>query len=298
MSATVSSQPHAPVPAPAPAASPVQVHVTSAQRIEELGRIIMAYSEVTERLQQSHDQLKQQVENLRRELGEKNRLLERKNRLAALGEMAAGMAHEIRNPLGGIQLYTSLLARDVATQPQAHQLVQKISGGVKHLESLVSQVLQFTREIRANVQEMDLAESIEHAAELAQRRQSDDVLVHLNGPRPLVIQGDPVLLGQAALNLILNAVEAMHGRGEVQVSWSAPPARADAKQFHLVVRDTGPGIPANILDKIFNPFFTTKDTGTGLGLAIVHRIVEAHDGAISATNCDGAQGGARFEIRI
>jgi signal transduction histidine kinase len=277
---------------------------------------------VTERLQQSHDLLKQQVENLRQELGEKNRLLERKNRLAALGEMAAGMAHEIRNPLGGIQLYTSLLAKDVREQPQAHQLVQKISGGVKHLESLVSQVLQFTREIRANLQEMDLADVIEQAAELAQHRcichlapghdrgligiaserDSDDndhraVIVHLNGPRPLVIQGDPVLLGQAALNLILNAVEAARGRGDVHVSWSAPvPSQSDAKQFHLVVRDAGPGIPTNILDKIFNPFFTTKDTGTGLGLAIVHRIVESHDGSIAASN--SPDGGAKFEIRV
>src|SRR6476659_5516463 len=84
-----------------------------ARRIDELGRIIMAYSEVTERLQQSHDQLKQTVQSLRTELGEKNRLLERKNRLAALGEMAAGLAHEIRNPLGGIQLYASLLEKDL-----------------------------------------------------------------------------------------------------------------------------------------------------------------------------------------
>src|SRR5688572_8040029 len=210
----------------------------SAQRVEELGRIILAYSGVTEKLQQSHDQLRQTVLKRGDELGEKNRLLERKNRLAALGEMAAGMAHEIRNPLGGIQLYTSLLARDVAQQPQTHQLVQKISGGVKRLESLVSQVLQFTREIRANVQEMDLAEVIEQAAELARQRQSDACGVHLYGPRPLVVQGDPVLLGQAALNLILNAVEAMHGRGAVHVTWSAPPApRFDAKQFHLTVRD-------------------------------------------------------------
>ena len=282
------------------ASAPTQPHPHSAQRIEELGRIIMAYSEVTERLQQSHDQLKQQVESLRAELGEKNRLLERKNRLAALGEMAAGMAHEIRNPLGGIQLYTSLLARDVAQQPPTHQLVQKISGGVKRLEALVSQVLQFTREIRANVQAMDLADVVEQAAELARQRHTDELVVHLNGPRPLEVQGDPVLLGQAALNLILNAVEAVNGRGEVRVTWSAPPAGSDAKQFHLVVRDTGPGIAPGVLDKIFNPFFTTKDAGTGLGLAIVHRIVESHDGAISATNAEdaGAGGGARFEIRI
>ena len=85
----------------------------AARRMEELGRIILAYSEVTEQLEQSHDQLTATVASLREELGEKNRLLERKNRLAALGEMAAGLAHEIRNPLGGIQLYASLLAQDL-----------------------------------------------------------------------------------------------------------------------------------------------------------------------------------------
>src|SRR3982750_2628418 len=129
----------------------------SSQRIEELGRIIMAYSEVTDKMQQSHEKLQETVVRLREELGEKNRLLERKNRLAALGEMAAGMAHEIRNPLGGIHLYASMLAKDVSDRPASAQLVQKISGGVKRLESLVSQVLQFTREMRPSVVEMDLA---------------------------------------------------------------------------------------------------------------------------------------------
>src|SRR4051794_35927009 len=88
------------------------------RRLEELGRIILAYSDVTEKLQQSHDQLTSTVVALRQELGEKNRLLERKNRLAALGEMAAGMAHEIRNPLGGIQLYASLLADDLKSRSE------------------------------------------------------------------------------------------------------------------------------------------------------------------------------------
>ena len=82
----------------------------------------------------------------------------------------------------------------------------------------------------------------------------------------------------------------------MRVRFSAAPAGSDVKQFHLEVCDDGPGIPPHVLDKIFNPFFTTKDTGTGLGLAIVHRVVEAHDGTILATNADG--GGARFEIRV
>src|SRR6187399_906761 len=104
--------------------SPPTTQVENARRIEELGRIIIAYSEVTEKLQQSHDQLNETVRALQSELGEKNRLLERKNRLAALGEMAAGLAHEIRNPLGGIQLYASMLAKDVGTMPASLDLVK------------------------------------------------------------------------------------------------------------------------------------------------------------------------------
>src|SRR5690348_6597261 len=111
--------------APMNPATVSQSLVSPTQRIEELGRIIMAYSEVTERLQQSHEKLQETVIALREELGEKNRLLERKNRLAAVGEMAAGMAHEIRNPLGGIQLYASMLAKDVASMPASVELVKK-----------------------------------------------------------------------------------------------------------------------------------------------------------------------------
>src|SRR3954466_15659486 len=134
--------------------------------MEELGRIILAYSEVTERLEQSHAQLTATVASLREELGEKNRLLERKNRLAALGEMAAGLAHEIRNPLGGIQLYASLLAQDLGDRPdlgESMTVVNKISAGVKRLEGLVGQVLQFSRDITANRVEADLAHVVEQA---------------------------------------------------------------------------------------------------------------------------------------
>jgi two-component system sensor histidine kinase FlrB len=274
-----------------------QSPVSPAQRIEELGRIILAYSEITEKLQQSHDQLNQTVEMLREELGEKNKLLERRNRLAALGEMAAGLAHEIRNPLGGIQLYASLLMKDLAEQPQAQQIVSKISAGVKRLEALVSQVLQFSREMTCNACEMDLAETIGQVIEMCEAHAiGKQIRVHVDGPSHLPIHGDPLLLGQAVMNLVLNAIEAMHGPGTVTVRFASPPAESDARQFHLIVRDTGPGIPSNILDRIFNPFFTTKDSGTGLGLAIVHRVVEAHNGTIHASNDSG--GGAKFEIRI
>jgi signal transduction histidine kinase len=279
------------------ATQPVIANATT-QRLEELGRIIMAYSEVTERLQQSHDHLSQQVEHLREQLSEKNRLLERKNRLAALGEMAAGMAHEIRNPLGGIQLYTSLLAKDVVDRPASAQIVGKIAAGVKRLESLVSQVLHFTREIKVNIAEMDLAQVVEQSVELAQQQAAaKKIEIKVDGPRPMSVLADPLQIGQALLNLLLNAIDATAALpGEIEVRYRPAPEESDARQFHLVVRDHGAGIPPTVFDRIFNPFFTTKETGTGLGLAIVHRVVEAHDGTIMAANAEG--GGARFEIRI
>lgn len=280
----------------APRASPPAPPDT-ARRIEELGRIILAYSEVTDRLQKSHEQLTQTVESLREELSEKNRQLERKNRLAALGEMAAGLAHEIRNPLGGIHLYASMLAQDLGDREEPLRIVRKISSGVKRLEELVGRVLQFTREITIQPQPMDLAAVVHQAAEYASKTMEErGVQCEISGPRSLPVTADPLLLGQVILNLLLNAAEAIDGAGVVQVSYSRPPEDSNARQFHLIVRDTGEGIPSQIMDRIFNPFFTTKDSGTGLGLAIVHRIVEAHEGTIVVTNAEG--GGARFEVRV
>jgi len=269
----------------------------ASRRMEELGRIILAYSEVTERLQQSQEQLRQTVESLRQELSEKNRLLERKNRLAALGEMAAGLAHEIRNPLGGIQLYASMLARDLSDREEPLVTVRKISAGVRRVEALVGQVLQFSREIVVDPRPIDLATVVEQAVEYA-RKTADErgVQCHIKGAPSLPAKADPLMFGQAILNLILNAAEATQPGGSIFVDYNRPPEGSEAKHFHVLVRDTGPGIQPEILDRIFNPFFTTKDSGTGLGLAIVHRVIEAHDGTIMASN-DPA-GGARFEVRI
>ena len=268
-----------------------------ARRVDELGKIIERYNEITNKLQKSHDQLTGTVVALRKELSEKNRQLERRNRLAALGEMAAGMAHEIRNPLGGIQLYASLLAKDVADRRGSLELVTKISGGVRRLEALVSQVLQFTKEIKAVPRQADLGQIVAQAVEDAQRTFDErGVCCDVQGPSSLCVRVDPLLMEHAVLNLLLNAAEAIGPGGTVSVCVEPADGAHDVKQFRLVVTDSGLGIPPEILDRIFNPFFTTKDNGTGLGLSIVHRIVEAHDGTITAANQEG--GGARFEIRV
>lgn len=274
------------------ASSPTTSSPTTAERIEELGRIIMAYSEVTEKLQQSHEELTETVSRLKEELSEKQKLLERKNRLAALGEMAAGLAHEIRNPLGGIQLYASLLATDVADRPESVTTIKKIVSGVKRLEALVSQVLNFSRDVSARTTVCDMVRIVRETAELASAKaDASGVSVVIDAPATLAARVDAHLMQQLLLNLTLNAVEAVGGRGRVLITLQP----AD-KQFALTVSDTGEGIPADALDRIFNPFFTTKDTGTGLGLSIVHRIVEAHGGTITAHNAP--TGGAVFQVRV
>jgi signal transduction histidine kinase len=160
------------------------------------------------------------------------------------------------------------------------------------LEGLVSQVLQFSREISPQIVTADLGAIVDQSVEFAADRIGPSLVCHATGPRPMPVGVDPLLIGQAILNLTINAIEAIGEDGIIEINWS--PLEEPGK-FRLSIKDTGPGIPANVLDKIFNPFFTTKESGTGLGLAIVHRIVEAHDGTITVTNAP--HGGAIFEIR-
>jgi signal transduction histidine kinase len=143
--------------------------------------------------------------------------------------------------------------------------------------------------------ECDLAEVVDDALSLAGGAIVEKLIkVSTKGPASLIVSADPLMLGQALLNLILNAVQASEKGGGVVVEIAAD--ASGGNQFRLAVEDSGPGIRPEIMDKIFDPFFTTRDEGTGLGLAIVHRVVEAHEGIISASNREG--GGARFEIRI
>jgi signal transduction histidine kinase len=266
--------------------------------LEDLHEILQMYNEVTQRLQVSHERLEQEVVRLREQLEQKNRELEMKKRLAALGEMAAGIAHEIRNPLGGIQLYASSLLGEVLDRPLAAELVKKISNGVKGLNTLVSDMLTFTRDLQLTKHEEDLGEIVLEALELAAPSLLEHgvtVRVHgsVEGKRAVA---DRRLLGRVLLNLVLNAAEAIgehakEGEGLILVRTHETGGR-----LSLIIEDNGPGIPGEMLERIFDPFFTTKHTGTGLGLAIVHRIIEAHGGQITAENRESPERGARFRI--
>ncbi|GMU33501.1 MAG: hypothetical protein HS101_06240 [Planctomycetia bacterium] len=255
----------------------------------ELSAIISAYNDVTERLKDAHERLHGEVARLREELRRKNEELRRSERLAALGEMAAGLAHEIRNPLGGIALYASMLERELASNPKVSTAASRICLGVRTLERLVSDILDFAQEHRPERQMCsmrDLLLSLDDAAR-PWAAESKGEFSYPDGD--VDIHCDRHRLHQVLLNLVMNGLQAAGPGGVVQLSWTQKEGGVE-----IAVVDNGPGIPEASLHKIFNPFFTTKSTGTGLGLAIVHRIIEAHGGTIRAGN--RPEGGARIVI--
>lgn len=269
------------------------------QRERELGAIIAAYNDVTEQLKSSHERLRDEVARLRGELERKNRQLRRRERLAALGELAAGVAHEIRNPLGGIRLFASLLEKDLADRPESQRLAGKIIKGAVNLETIVTDILEFARPAEPHAGAVRLDRLVRETVELAWARaeQRGAKLEIVESGEGIEIVTDGGLLQRAMLNLLHNGVDAAAGEGRGPGPLVQIAVRCAAQdRVVLVVTDNGPGIPSEHLDRIFNPFFTTKATGTGLGLAIVHQIVEVLGGSIQAAN--RREGGAVFSLSL
>lgn len=257
----------------------------SAQAIEQLSAVFAAYNDTTDQLERSYTQLQSEVGRLRVELQHKSELLERKSRLAALGEMAAGLAHEIRNPLGGVQLYASLLERDLQERPEQLQWAQKIGKGVRNLDTIVTDVLAFAQDQLCQKVDVNVRRLLEEVMDMALGGVANSgVDIDLRGvDAELNIEADPNMMQRVLANLILNAIEATEGQGKVSVEAESCTADQNYKS-RICIADTGPGIKRDLMSKIFNPFFTSKDSGTGLGLAIVHRLVECHGGIITAAN--------------
>ncbi len=295
--------------------APTPLSVGAISRLNEsvepdLVTILQTYHDVTERLKGSHETLLAEVARLHDELNEKDREVQRHERLAALGEMTAGMAHEIRNPLGGIGLYASLLERDLIDRPGEREVARRISVGVENLERIVRDVLSFAGNGEPRLTHVPLANVLDRA--LSQTAPQVDALgavihvdAHLAGAE---LWCDATQVERALLNLIYNALDAAGSGGTVWIRLGerglgfnlyAPSLKGDGASDELVsiiVEDDGPGIEPGCLQRVFHPFFTTKDHGTGLGLAIVHRIAVAHGGCVRAGNRTG--GGARLVLSL
>lgn len=271
----------------------------------DLADLVSAFTEVGSRLEQTHRSLREQVAKLEGELRAANEQLRRSQALAALGEMAAGIAHEVRNPLGSIGLYASMLIQDLADRPEPQTVARKIAAGVRTLDAIVGDVLSFAREAPARLEPVEAHTLIEGAIDACRYcfESTGSEVVHANGNAPLVLHCDPGLARQALVNILRNAAEAngespagAARRVEVGVRTQGlrEPGGRMQTMATISVRDHGPGIDTEAAKRMFNPFFTTRRTGTGLGLAIVHRIMDAHAGRVSVRNAPG--GGAVAEL--
>jgi signal transduction histidine kinase len=236
------------------------------------------------------------------QLEERERL---RDRLAALGEMAAAIAHEVKNPLAGIEVMAGILRRQLTGVPDAQAALNDIINEAKMANAIVQDVLEFVRPIRLEVERVALPAVVHDAVTMAEShvpRGQTKVSVNLAPDLP-TIQGDEHQLRQLFTNLLTNAFEALNGSGFVDIRASFTEedhgTMTDARPIPMIVVevvDNGPGVPRDIAEKVFSPFFTTKAQGSGLGLAIVRKIVDAHDGRIDLSTRPG--GGACFRITL
>lgn len=207
----------------------------------------------------------------------------RTQRLAALGEMAATIAHEVKNPLAAISGPLQILSDDLKAGDPHKELMQEILGQVKRLDGTVRSLLAFAKPTSPQRQQILLREFVERVARLTGEHElGRGIRFRLDGPADLEVSADPALLEQVLWNLFLNAAESIKGAGEIRVTFQAV-----ADVVELTISDTGGGIPREVLDKLFRPFVTTKTAGTGLGLSLCRKIVEAHHGTIEIASTPG-----------
>lgn len=233
---------------------------------------------------------------------------DRRNRFTAMGEMAANIAHEIRNPLGSIELFASLVKKGLDDEDEKMVLMNHISSGITGMNHIISNVLEYTKPRPVSLKRLDLHRLVRDIGEFS------SYMAGQNGVRVVLrlskeefrVRGDEDLLRQVFHNLMLNAVQAMTEGGTITISTQGrtltnpkqiarfgeetvgenpgKKARQSLNVVEVGFKDTGPGIPKELQSRIFDPFFTTKSRGTGLGLSIVHHIVESHHATIDVVS--------------
>ncbi len=238
-------------------------------------------------------------ETLKMETELKNTQLEllQSEKMASLGKLSAGVAHQLNNPLGGITLYSNLLLEDYELEENAREDLHRILRDAERCRDTVKELLEFTRQTRHFMKPNDINQGIIRTLFLLERQplfQNIKIEKNFSESLPLVAC-DLQQMNHVFMNLVLNAAQAMAGRGCLHIKTA--PVNA-GKRIRLEITDTGPGIPEEILPRIFEPFFTTKEEGqgTGLGLSLVYRIIENHNGQIRARNTPGK--GATFVIEL
>lgn len=257
--------------------------VSFAKRNDEIGDLGRNFNRMVQQLRESREE----IERLHRTQ------MSRAEHLATLGELATGLAHEIRNPLAGIAGVIEIIGRDLPVTSPARSVVKDIRLEIAQINHILTDLLQTARPHPPEIRKSDLNTTVEHAVMLA-RQQA------LSKPVQIELQKDPTLaevehdsdqIHQVLLNLLLNAIQALEGPGAISVEL-APHGDSAA----IIVSDTGRGIAPEHLPNIFRPFYTTKGNGTGLGLSLARRIVEEHHGRIEVTSEVGK--GSKFVVLL
>ena len=206
--------------------------------------------------------------------------MELRERLTALGEMSAGIAHELRNPMAVISGYLNLLSK--RADPSAQTVIKDITAEINSMNRIIGDLLTFARPASLNRVNVNIKDMIEGClSSVMQATGADSRITTSMKVDDITVSLDEVLMRQAFTNLIQNAIDAMPEKGTIEIE------TRQGKELKVIVRDTGVGIPRENLKKIFLPFYTTKDSGVGLGLALVHKIILSHEGRIDVNSTEG-----------
>jgi signal transduction histidine kinase len=224
--------------------------------------------------------------------------MSRAEHFATLGELATGLAHEIRNPLAGIAGVIEIVGRDLPASSPAKAVVKDVREEIAQINRILTDLLGTARPRASEMRASDLNTTAEHAVMLARQQVlSKPIKIEFTSSADLLeVDHDSDQMHQVLLNLLLNSVQAIEGSGLVRVAVFAQDSDGGGDDAVITVSDTGRGIPAEHLQNIFRPFFTTKGNGTGLGLSLARRIVEEHHGRIEVASSSGK--GTTFSVML
>jgi signal transduction histidine kinase len=214
-----------------------------------------------------------------------------KENFAALGEMSAGIAHEFKNSLATIVGYAQMSTTETDIET-LHSYAREVHKESQALSRMVTDFLNFARPVNASINEVDLVELLQSTIGDVRSFRPGSYVIQFEASGTAIVPCDPTLMRQSFLNLLINAIEALNGDGRISVSVNSQ----DSDRVNVFIEDNGRGIPADVMPKIFLPFYTTKSHGTGLGLSLVQKIVLAHNGRIEVQNIPA--GGTRFSVTL